>query len=258
MPTWNPDQYLKFSDERTRPCRDLAARIAIERPRRIIDLGCGPGNSTAVLAEHWPGADIAGIDNSADMVAKARASYPAINWSVGDIAVWAESAGETYDIVFSNAALQWVPDHAVLFPKLLNRASPGGALAAQMPANLDAPAQAIMRDLAQSGRWRDRLAAVRNWFSHDFDFYYDALAPHAAALELWSCEYVAKMNGVEGIVEWYRGTGLRPYLDALGEGTESDAFLAEYLTLLRPAYRTHSDGKVIFPFRRIFVVAYRA
>jgi trans-aconitate 2-methyltransferase len=258
MPTWNPELYLKFSGERTRPCRDLTARIAIERPGRIIDLGCGPGNSTAVLADRWPGAEIAGLDSSPDMVCQARASYPAFQWTHGDIAAWAGEAGESFDIVFSNAALQWVPDHAAVFPKLLARVSPHGALAVQMPANLDAPAQSLMRELAAEPRWREQLAGARNWYSHDFDFYYDALSPHAAALELWSTEYVAQMDGIEAIVEWYRGTGLRPYLDALGGGPEEETFLAAYLERLRSAYPVHADGKVLFPFRRIFVVAHRA
>jgi trans-aconitate 2-methyltransferase len=255
MPTWNADQYLKFSDERTRPCRDLTARIAVEKPRNIIDLGCGPGNSTEVLAGRWPEAKITGLDSSPDMIAKASASYPAMDWMTGDIGAWLDEPGERFDVVFSNAAMQWVPDHEKVFPQLLSRLSSGGALAVQMPANLDAPAQSLMRDLATQPRWCDRLAGVRNWHSHNFDFYYDAVSPHAAAIEMWASEYVARMDGVEGIVDWYRGTGLRPYLDALGE--DSAAFLADYLELLRPAYPVRADGKVLFPFRRIFVVAYR-
>ena len=257
MPTWNPDQYLKFSDERTRPCRDLAARLAVVEPRAIIDLGCGPGNSTAVLAERWPLASITGLDSSAEMIRKAGAAYPKLHWMTGDITAWSRESGPAFDIVFSNAALQWAPDHAGLFPRLLNRVSPGGALAVQMPANLDAPTQLLMRELAVQPRWRDRLAEVTNWWSHDFRFYYDALSRHAAAIELWASEYVAMMDGVEAIVEWYRGTGLRPYLDVLGEGPDGQAFLEEYRALLGPAYPVHADGKALFPFRRIFIVAYR-
>ena len=192
------------------------------------------------------------------MIAKAGASYPGIQWVTGDIAAWADEPGESFDIIFSNAALQWVPNHLEVFPKLLRRVSSGGALAVQMPANLDAPTQSLMRELATQPRWRDRLADVLNWYSHDFDFYYDALRPHSSALELWASEYVAKMDGVEAIVEWYRGAGLRPYMDVLGDGPEGEAFLSEYLELLRSAYPMHADGKVLFPFRRIFVVAYRA
>ncbi|HEY6330437.1 MAG TPA: methyltransferase domain-containing protein, partial [Blastocatellia bacterium] len=221
MPTWNPDQYLKFADERNRPCNDLAAQIRISNPGRIIDLGCGPGNSTAILAERWPDAVIVGLDSSASMIEAARAAYPEREWVVGNISGWAaagpggseESVAEgLFDAVFSNAALQWVPDHAVLMPRLLNRVAQGGVLAIQMPANFDAPAHQAMRDIASSPRWSGSYPGgrVKEWHVHNPEFYYDVMAPHASRIDFWRTEYIHVMAGAEDIVEWYKGTGLRP------------------------------------------------
>jgi trans-aconitate 2-methyltransferase len=156
MPTWDAKQYLRF-DQRTRPCRELAARIDITAPERVIDLGCGPGNSTSVLAERWPESELTGLDSSPEMIAAARNAYPHRAWRIDDLAAWAGQNDRTYDVVFSNAALQWVDDHPVLLPKLLARVAGGGALAIQMPGNFDAPAHRIMRELAVSPAWRDRF-----------------------------------------------------------------------------------------------------
>jgi len=291
MPSWDAEQYLKFADERTRPCRELAARVAIDAPRRVIDLGCGSGNSTRVLAERWPAAEVTGLDSSAQMIAAARRENPAGRWIEADIAGWhwqAQSAsGEMPtdvnslagtgrlrlpvppkrtdlpgrpDIIFSNAALQWVPDHAALLPRLLRQANPGGALAVQMPDNFDAPAHRAMRELAASAGWRELLfqgGGVREWHVDDLPFYYDTLAPHAARLDLWKTEYFQVMPDAEGIVAWYRGTGLRPFLDALPTDADRDRFAAEYLERIRAAYPRRTDGRVLFPFRRLFLIAYR-
>jgi len=251
MPNWNAAQYLQFADERTRPCRDLAARIAAAAPRTVIDLGCGPGNSTAVLAGRWPEAEITGLDNSAEMLAAALRDYPALRWEQADIGEWASDGGPVFDVVFSNAALHWTPDHAVLFPRLLARA---GVLAVQLPAASDEPAQRLIRSLAASPEWRGRFTgAVADWHTHDPAFYYDVLAG-AAKLDLWTTDYYHVLEGPEAIVEWYRGTGLRPYLAALADG-DRERFLAEYLEALRPNYPRRADGRVLFPFRRLFIVA---
>src|SRR5579864_6920548 len=168
MPTWDAEQYLRFNDQRTRPCRELAGRIAATNPGRVIDLGCGPGNSTAVLAERWPQAELTGLDSSPQMIAAARQANPRWDWRVEDIAAWAAHNRQTYDLVFSNAALQWVDDHASTLPKLLSHVSPGGALAIQMPGNYDAPAHRLMRELAASEAWRKHFppGGVREWHIH--------------------------------------------------------------------------------------------
>jgi trans-aconitate 2-methyltransferase len=259
MPTWAPDQYLQFARERTRPCRDLVRRVEIDSPRRIIDLGCGPGNSTAVIAERWPGAVVTGLDSSAEMIEAARRGGGNRTWMVRDISEWAQSNDQPFDAVVSNAALQWVGDHGTIFPRLLRRVAPGGALAVQMPGNYDAPAHLAMRELATSSAWRPRFPAdgVREWHVHDLAFYYDALGPYAARLDFWETEYLHVMRSAEAIVDWYKGTGLRPFLDVLAGDGGRAAFLAEYLAKIRELYPPRADGKVLFPFRRLFMVAYR-
>ena len=249
MPKWDPGQYLKFEDLRTRPARDLARSVEAANPRRVADLGCGTGNSTAVCAERWPEASIVGIDSSTAMIDKARGIYPDREWLAADIAEWArERDGERYDVLFANASLQWVDDHATLFPRLLERLAHGGALAVQMPSYEMAPNR-VMRELAA-----ELGVDAKEWRSHDLDFYYAILRPHTARLDLWATEYVQIMPDVEAIVEWYRGTGLRPYLGAIGEDGERERFVAEFGERLREVYAESPAGGVLFPFRRVFVV----
>jgi trans-aconitate 2-methyltransferase len=256
MPSWNAEQYLKFNDERTRPCRELVARIALENPRFVVDLGCGPGNSTAVLAARWPGARLLGIDHSPEMIQAARQSFPQVAWAESDIATW--HAPQPIDLLFSNAALQWVPGHPTVVPRLFSMLAPGGALACQVPANLAAPAHRIMRDLAASQSWRGHFPTpVREWFVHEPQVYYDLLAPSAARVDLWMTEYHHVMESASAIVEWYKGTGLRPFLDLLPNPADRDRFLAEYQQEIARAFPPRADQRVLFPFLRLFFIAYR-
>lgn len=252
MPTWDASQYLKFQEERTQPCRDLAARVAVT-PRRVIDLGCGPGNSTQVLAARWPEAELTGLDNSAAMIAEAGATHPDRGWITAGIEHWAEGS-DVYDLVFSNAALQWLPDHVSLFPRLMSHVADGGALAVQVPGNWDSAAHRLMRNIAAEFPATEN---VREWFTHDLGFYYDVLRAHSARVDLWATEYIHVMEGAEQIVEWYKGTGMRPFLDALAGAEDRERFVGTYLDALREAYPRHDDGRVLFPFRRIFLIAYR-
>src|SRR2546427_3908433 len=177
MPTWNADQYLKFAEERTQPCRDLAARISLPDVRTLMDLGCGPGNSTNVLAQRWPNAEITGLDNSPAMIEAARRERPQHRWIVSDITQWAAGRSnhdEQYDIVFSNASLQWVPYHASIYPALLARVAPGGAFAAQIPADTNSRPHQLMREIASPNM---NVKNVKEWHAHPPDFYYDLLAP---------------------------------------------------------------------------------
>jgi len=255
MPDWSAAQYLRFAGERTRACRDLAARIAGPAPRTIIDLGCGPGNSTAVLASRWPEARITGIDNSSEMIAAAREATPSGNWLVGDIETWAATESRRYDVVFSNAALQWTRDHAALFPKLLDRVKAGGVFAAQMPSGREVPAHRLMRELAATPPWRAQMSPVADWHAEEAGFYFDVLSPRASRLDLWETEYLHVLNSADDIVQWYRGTGMRPFLQALASEDHRARFAAEYLEAIRPHYPPQASGKVLFPFRRLFLMA---
>jgi trans-aconitate 2-methyltransferase len=255
MPSWNAEQYLTFADERTQPCRDLVSRIALE-PKRIVDLGCGPGNSTAVLRRRWPQAEIVGIDSSPEMIAAARSDAPQGKWEQADISNW--SSAQPFDLIFSNAALQWVTEHSRLYPHLLQQVSPGGALAVQVPANRHAPAHQRMRELADSAAWREHFPEkVREWHVHQPGDYFDWLSPLSRRVELWKTDYLHVMPGVSSIVDWYQGTGLRPFLDALQNEADCQRFMKAYEAMIAKDYPLRASGQVLFPFRRLFVIAYR-
>ena len=254
---WSAAQYLQVGGERTQPCRDLASLIPLDAPAAVIDLGCGPGNSTSVLAARWPEASIVGLDSSSDMIAAASREYPGLQWQLADIASWAATETRCYDIVFSNASLQWTRDHDTLFPKLLERVPPGGFFAAQLPSGRDVPAHGLIRALASSSRWSCRMGPVADWHTEEAAFYYEVLAPIAARLELWETEYLHVLDSAEDIVQWYRGTGLRPFLQALSTDQDRAEFEAEYLDQIRPHYPKRANGKVLFPFRRLFILAAR-
>ncbi|MGC8539634.1 MAG: trans-aconitate 2-methyltransferase [Phycisphaerae bacterium] len=256
MVTWNAEQYLKFADERSRPCRDLIGRIALRAPKDIVDLGCGPGNSTAALVQRWPEAEITGLDSSGEMIASARGAYPGRQWIEADISTW--KATKPVDLIFSNAALQWVDRHEQLLPRLMGMLNPGGVMAVQMPANYHtAPAHRAMRELAAGGRWRDKFPSeVRRWHCHEPDFYYGVLRSVSHKLDIWTSEYIHILNGPEDIVQWYIGTGLRPYLEVLVE-SERKHFIAAYQKRITADYPRQPDGHVLFPFRRLFFIAYR-
>ncbi len=263
MPTWNTDEYLKFANERTQPSIDLASRIGLSMPRRVIDLGCGPGNSTAVVAQRWPGSEIIGLDSSSAMLAAARRDHPTWTWIESDIASWAaggdrSAKDDRFDVVFSNAALQWVPGHGTLLPQIFQRVSEGGALAFQIPHTAEAPHQRCMRELAASSKWNGRFSPPPvAWQVEPVAFYYDALAAPAKRVDLWLTDYAHVMSGPEGVVQWYRGTGLRPYLEGLPDDVAREEFLADYLRAITPELPRRKDGRVLMFFRRLFVIAYR-
>jgi trans-aconitate 2-methyltransferase len=250
---WDAGQYLRFADERTRPARDLLARIDLAALRRIVDLGCGPGNSTALLRERWPGAAVLGLDSSAEMLAQARRDHPGIAFAEGDIAEW--SPEERCDLVFANAALQWVGDHARLVPRLLAAVAAEGALAVQMPRNHDFLTHALMRRVAAEGAWRDRLAGAREPSPVEPpEFYYDALAPQSRRIVIWETNYIQVMDGIPAILAWLEGTGLRPYLSRL-DAVEQRRFRERYAALLAEAFPARADGKVLLPYPRLFFIA---
>ncbi len=251
MPTWNPGLYLKFGAERTRPSLDLCARVP-GSPRRILDLGCGPGNSTAVLRGRWPGAELAGLDSSPEMVAQARAGHPGGTWILADATRWRPE--RPYDLVFSNAVLQWLPDHARLIPGLMDWIAPGGCLAVQMPA-AGTVLRETMADVAGSARWRQALAGAEGALNfHPAPFYYDLLAPR---VDLWETVYYHSMASHQALVEWYEGTGMRPFLERLPDEAARAAFKADVLEAVRGVFAPAADGRVVMPFRRLFFVAWK-
>jgi trans-aconitate 2-methyltransferase len=256
---WNPSQYLKFANERTQPSLDLIARIGLEAPQRVIDLGCGPGNSTAALKRRWPQAHVTGLDNSPEMFAAARAADPSGQYVLADVATW--RAETPIDLVFSNATLQWLPDHARLMPQLMASVAAGGALAVQMPdtSGVSMPVRDLIRDVAAQPQWRDRLAPANDATRTESPrFYYDVLRPCAARLDLWVTEYQHVLASSDGVIEWLSSTGLRPYLDALRDADERAQFLAALRPRVAAAYPAQADGKVLFAFRRVFFIAYTA
>lgn len=254
MPTWDPSQYLKFSDHRLRPALDLMARIAPEAPRRVYDLGCGPGTITRLLAERWPGAAVTGIDSSAAMLAKARIEAPAVAFEQADIARW--SPPVPADLLFTNATLHWLDDHATLLPRLAAQLAPGGVLAIQMPDNRTSASHLLMDEAAATGPWHEALARIRPVYSsmQSPDAYYRILAPVVRQFDIWETTYLHILEGDNPVVEWTKGTALRPYLDALVEPERSD-FLAAYAVRIAAAYPAQPGGRTLLPFRRIFIVA---
>lgn len=247
--------YLAFAGERTRAAAELAARIDCTSPRTIADLGCGPGNSTALLAARWPEAAIEGIDNSRAMLREARESAVRARWIEADVSAWAPKAA--YDIVYANATLHWVPDHATLLPRLVSYLSPGGALAFQVPRNFREPSHAIMQELASGPRWAEQLKGVGDWWNVlEPEQYHDILEPicDGIDIDIWETRYVQRLEGEDAVYRWVSGTGLRPYADAL-DGAQREDFLNEYRTRVARAYPRRASGVTLFPFQRLFCVA---
>jgi trans-aconitate 2-methyltransferase len=257
--TWSAKQYTAFEDERTRPVRDLLSGLPALGARNAVDLGCGPGNSTEVLAGRFPNARIGGIDSSGDMIAAARERLPAVDFEVVEIGAWIQgNAGDGFDVILANAVLHWVPDHAALFPALLSRLAPGGSLAAQMPDNLAEPAQILMCEIAGDGPWRRKLAAAGEARVplQSADWYYRLLRSSGARVDVWRTTYYHPLVDENAIVVWFKGSGLRPFLDPLEAG-ERSAYLARYTAAVRAAYAPLPDGSVLLPFPRLFIVATR-
>ena len=252
---WDPVQYLAFADQRTRPARELLSRIALDKPGNVVDLGCGPGNSTQALRDRWTDSDILGVDNSPPMLARAKADGPNARWLEADINSWRPD--RPVDLIYSNATLQWLDGHARLFPALMSHIAEAGALAVQMPHNFDAPSHCLLREVALGGAWASTLAPIlREEPVGDPDFYYDLLAPLSRSIDIWETDYLQVMEGDSPVLDWIKGTALVPLLTAL-DAPDQEAYLAALGEKLRAAYPRRSDGKTLFSFRRLFIIAYR-
>ncbi|MGH7002908.1 MAG: trans-aconitate 2-methyltransferase [Alphaproteobacteria bacterium] len=253
---WSPEQYLKFEDERTRPAKDLLSAVPNGDVEFAVDLGCGPGNSTGLLAQRYPAADILGVDSSQEMIVQARERLPTCRFEQGDLASWYPERDA--DVLYSNAAMQWLGDHDGLFPRLMQCLRVGGSLAIQMPDNLDEPAHVAMREAASDARWAERFSranAARSAIGTPAS-YYALLKSHGRRVDIWRTAYQHPLQGVEGIAEWFKGSALRPYMAALDEA-ERRLFEEKYIQLLAQSYKPMEDGSVLLPFPRLFIVATR-
>lgn len=257
MSDWNPSQYLKFSQPRLRPALELLARVALESPALVYDLGCGTGTMTGLMAQRWPQARVTGVDASASMLEAAGERPPNLHWQRGDIASWRPEGAP--DLIYSNAALHWLPDHAALFPRLLASLAPNGVLAVQMPRNYGAPSHTAIGEAARAGPWRSRLepllhetppVASPTW-------YLDLLSAHGASVDAWETEYFQLLRGDNPVKEWTKGTWLAPLLAALAE-PERGQFEQAYAERVARAYPHRADGTTLLPFKRLFLVAVRA
>lgn len=251
------NQYVQFEDERTRPVRDLLAAVPQTPIHTAIDIGCGPGNSTEALIARAPDATIHGIDASADMIAAARKRLPTLRFDIADVTTWDDPGG--YDLILSNAVLQWVPAHDTLFPALVGRLAPGGHLAVQMPDNLDEPAHRLMREVASAGPWAGKLQGAARTERFDARYYHALLSPLCARVDVWRTTYYHPLRGgADAVVEWFKGSALRPFLAALDDA-EQRAFLVRYRDAIAgpDGYPALDDGTVLLPFPRLFVVATR-
>lgn len=251
---WSPGRYLAFSDERTRPARDLLAQVPVDAPRRVVDVGCGPGNSTELLVQRWPDAEVTGFDTSPVMLEAARSRVPTARFVAADAASW--TADQPVDVIFANAVLQWLPDPLATLVRLVGQLAEGGALAVQMPDNTGEPSHRLMVETAEAGPWADRLRSAPRLALPSVGTIYDALKPHVRALDIWHTVYNHPLDGAQAVVDWVASTGLRPFLDPLDE-EERAAYRSDYLDRIRLAYPAAADGKVLLRFPRLFIVALR-
>lgn len=251
--SWSPGQYVKFEDERTRPARDLLAQVPLDRVTRGTDLGCGPGNSTELLIERFGSEGISGLDGDENMIEAARKRLPQTSFVQVDLSTWLPA--EPQDLLFANAAFQWLPNHLDIFDRLMDHLTPGGVLAVQMPDNLDEPSHLLMEESAHARPWRAAFSgkSVHRSALPAPSAYYQRLKPKASRIDIWHTVYNHPMDGAQGIVEWMKGSGLRAYLDRVPP-EHREAFLADYTARIVQAYPEMADGKVLFRFPRMFTI----
>ncbi len=256
---WDPGQYQRFSDHRLRPALELLARVPVQSPAVVYDLGCGTGEVTRLIAERWPSATVCGVDHSKQMLERASRDPSRIEWLEAEIGSWRPE--RLADLIYSNATLHWLENHAELFPRLMGLLNSGGCLAVQMPLSWGAPSHRLMREtLANGGPHGEALGTAelgetvaRKWVD-DTTAYYDVLVERTQSLDIWETEYLQVLEGPDAVLEWVKGTGLRPVLNGLAEA-ERELFLDQYARRLREAYPMRADGSTLYPFRRLFMVA---
>lgn len=254
MQDWNPGLYRQFESERTRPARELLERVPLKDVGTATDLGCGPGNSTELLVQQWPQAEVTGLDSSEAMLEQARERLPGCHFQHADIRTW--QAEQPQQLIYANASLQWLTGHDTLLPHLVEQLAAGGALAIQMPDNLDEPSHRLMREVAATSRWQPLISAQiadrKRLLSTNQ--YYDLLSEAGCQVDIWRTTYYHPMADAQAIISWLSATGLRPFLAALDDNQQAD-FLRDYHQALLSAYPARSDGQVLLAFPRLFIVA---
>ncbi len=256
MNDWNPSLYMQFKSERTQPSVDLISKIDHVEPKSIIDIGCGPGNSTQVLVNRWSKSQITGLDSSAAMIEKAKRDYPNQEWLVADASTYESET--KFDIVFSNAVIQWLPNHDLLLTKFHDLLSTNGVLAVQIPLFWDMPLGKLINNTAQDDRWKTQTEGVSDLFTiHDYSFYYEHLANIFTSVDIWKTDYIHILNSHESILEMIRSTGLKPYLERMHNDSDKKEFEEVILKEIIKAYPVQKNGKVLFPFNRLFFIGYK-
>jgi trans-aconitate 2-methyltransferase len=256
MNDWNPDLYMQYRSERTQPSIDLIAKINTANPTSIIDIGCGPGNSTQVLANRWPKAGITGLDSSPSMITKAKNDYPNQEWIVADALTYDSKI--KYDIVFSNAVIQWIPNHKDLLARFYGMLADSGLVAVQIPLFWDMPLGKIINASAEDNRWKKQMEGIADLFTiHNYAFYYDQLSNLFNSIDIWETHYFHVLDSHSAIVEMMRSTGLKPYLEKLESDAEIKQFEEQVLMGIEKVYPKQKNGKVLLPFKRLFLIGYK-
>ncbi|MBU1055094.1 MAG: methyltransferase domain-containing protein [Proteobacteria bacterium] len=257
MNDWNPNLYMQFRSERTQPSIDLISKIISVEPKSIIDVGCGPGNSTQVLVNRWPKAKITGLDNSSAMIQKAKHDYPNQEWIVTDALTYESEI--KYDIVFSNAAIQWIPNHENLLKKFHGSLKDEGLLAIQIPLFWDMPLGKVINETANDIRWKDQMEGIADLFTiHNYSFYYDHLSSLFNSIDIWETNYLHILDSHIAIIEMMRSTGMKPYLEKLDNDLDINQFEKKVLIGIKKAYPKQKNGKVLLPFKRLFFIGYKS
>ena len=254
---WNPDLYLKYRNERTQASIDLVNRISIDFiPEKIIDIGCGPGNSSEILRRRWQSARIVGLDSSASMIEKAKSDYPDSEWIIANALTY--ETKEKFDVVFSNATIQWIPNHKELLKKFYGMLSDRGIIAVQLPLFRDIPLGKAIENVSKLIKWKSKTDGVINLFTiHGYFFYYDVLSKNFNSIDLWEANYIHILESQFSILEFIRSSGLKPYLERLDSESEKLEFEEEVLGLIKKDYPLQENGKVLVPFKRLFFIAYK-
>jgi len=254
MVDWNSSQYLMFENERTQPAIDLVNRIYVNDPKMIIDIGCGPGNSTQVLAEKFPNAYILGVDSSSNMIEAAKRNYPNLDFKTCDAGKELSMIDNNFDIVFSNACIQWIPNHNQLLKNMIGLLKTGGILAVQTPVNYEEPIHKIIKEVSTSEKWKSEFTNPRSLYNLTQSEYFDLLSEVSSEFSMWETIYLHKLKSYNDIMDWYRGTGLRPYLNALSD-EKKKFFEHDIFDRVIKEYPIQKSGNIIFRFPRLFFIA---